>query len=52
MVEYLGTPLVKIYKKFLDAINDEEMLLLSNEIIEKMMYSYLEDAIVDFNQCK
>ncbi|MGX4343015.1 hypothetical protein [Clostridioides difficile] len=51
-MEYLGTPLVKIYKKFLDAINDEEMLLLSNEIIEKMMYSYLEDAIVDFNQCK
>lgn len=48
----MGTPLVKIYQKFLDGINDEEMLLLSDEIIEKMMYSYLEDAIVDFNQCK
>lgn len=49
MVEYLGILFVKIYKKFLDGINDEEMLLLLNEIIEKMMYSYLEDVIVDFN---
>ncbi|HGM3507095.1 TPA: hypothetical protein ACKOR7_001670 [Clostridioides difficile] len=48
----MATPVKDIYKQFLFLINDEEMLLLEEEIIEEMMYSYLQKATFDFYECR
>ncbi|EGT3659619.1 TPA: hypothetical protein SOL37_002577 [Clostridioides difficile] len=48
----MATPVKDIYKQFLSLINDEEMLLLEEEIIEDMMYSYLQKATFDFYECR
>ncbi|MCC0645464.1 hypothetical protein KGF41_14460 [Clostridioides sp. ZZV14-6150] len=48
----MATPVKDIYKQFLSLINDEEMLLLEEEIIEEMMYSYLQKATFDFYECR
>ncbi|NJJ37437.1 hypothetical protein GSQ51_19455 [Clostridioides difficile] len=48
----MATPVKEIYKQFLSLINDEEMLLLEEEIIEDMMYSYLQKATFDFYECR
>lgn len=48
----MGTPLSDIYRKFLGMIEDEEWLLVENEVIEDLMLNYLENATVEFYQCK
>lgn len=48
----MGTPLSDVYRKFLGMIEDEEWLLVENEVIEDLMLNYLENATVEFYQCK
>lgn len=48
----MGTPLSKVYKKFLSQIDDKEWLLVEDEVIEDLMFEYLEGATVDFTQCR
>lgn len=48
----MGTPLSKVYKKFLSQIDDKEWLLVEDEVIEDLMFEYLESATVDFTQCR
>nr|WP_312985287.1 hypothetical protein [Clostridioides sp.] len=48
----MATNLSKIFEHFLSQINDEEMLLISDEILEDQMIMYLEKAIFDFPELK
>ena len=48
----MGTPIQEVYRKFLGMIEDEEWLLVEDEVIEDLMLNYLENATVEFNQCK
>ena len=48
----MGTPVQDVYKKFLGMIEDEEWLLVDEEVIEDLMLNYLENATVEFHQCK
>lgn len=48
----MGTPIRDVYRKFLGMIEDEEWLLVEDEVIEDLMLNYLENATVEFNQCK
>lgn len=48
----MGTPIRDVYRKFLGMIEDEEWLLVEDEVIEDLMLNYLENATVEFSQCK
>jgi hypothetical protein len=48
----MGTPIQEIYRKFLGMIEDEEWLLVDDDVIEDLMLNYLENATVEFHQCK
>ena len=48
----MGTSVEEIYRKFLGMIEDEEWLLVDDEVIEDLMLNYLENATVEFHQCK
>ena len=48
----MGTPVQEIYRKFLGMIEDEEWLLVDEDVIEDLMLNYLENATVEFHQCK
>lgn len=48
----MGTPVQEIYRKFLGMIEDEEWLLVDDGVIEDLMLNYLENATVEFHQCK
>ena len=48
----MGTHIQEIYRKFLGMIEDEEWLLVDDDIIEDLMLNYLENATVEFHQCK
>lgn len=48
----MGTPIQEIYRKFLGMIEDEEWLLVDENVIEELMLNYLENATVEFTQCK
>jgi hypothetical protein cdifQCD-6_20548 len=48
----MGTPVEEIYRKFLGMIEDEEWLLVDEDVIEDLMLNYLENATVEFHQCK
>lgn len=48
----MGTPVSRVYKKFLSQLDDKEWLLIEDEIIEDLMEDYLETATVDFTQCR
>ena len=48
----MGTPIIDVYRKFLGMIEDEEWLLVEDEVIEDLMLNYLENATVEFSQCK
>ena len=48
----MGTPIQDVYRKFLGMIEAEEWLLVEDEVIEDLMLNYLENATVEFNQCK
>ena len=48
----MGTPVQDVYMKFLGMIEDEEWLLVDEEVIEDLMLNYLENATVEFHQCK
>lgn len=48
----MGTPIPTVYKKFLGQIDDKEWLLVEDEVIEDLMLGYLENATVDFTQCR
>lgn len=48
----MGTPISKVYTKFLGQLDDKELLLVDEEILEDLMLDYLENATVDFTQCR
>lgn len=48
----MATPIEHVYRKFLGMIEDEEWLLIEDEVIEDLMLNYLENATVEFTQCK
>ena len=48
----MGTPIQEIYRKFLGMIENEEWLLVDDDVIEDLMLNYLENATVEFHQCK
>lgn len=48
----MGTPLSRIFNKFLGEIDDKEWLQVDDDIIEDLMFDYLENATVDFVQCR
>ena len=48
----MGTPVQDVYIKFLGMIEDEEWLLVDEEVIEDLLLNYLENATVEFHQCK
>lgn len=48
----MGTPLSRVYAKFLGQIDDKEWLLVEDEVIEDLLLDYLESATVDFTQCR
>ena len=48
----MGTPIEIVYRKFLGMIEDEEWLLVEDDIIEDLRLNYLENATVEFNECK
>ena len=48
----MGTPIQAVYRKFLGMIEDEEWLLVDEDVIEELMLNYLENATVEFTQCK
>ena len=48
----MGTPIEVVYRKFLGMIEDEEWLLVEDDIIDDLMLNYLENATVEFNECK
>ena len=48
----MSTPVQDVYMKFLGMIEDEEWLLVDEEVIEDLMLNYLENATVEFHQCK
>ena len=48
----MGTPVQDVYVKFLGMIEDEELLLVDEDVIEDLMLNYLENATVEFHQCK
>ena len=48
----MGTPVQDVYIKFLGMIEDEEWLLVYEEVIEDLLLNYLENATVEFHQCK
>ena len=48
----MGTPIQAVYRKFLGMIEDEEWLLVDEDVIEELMLNCLENATVEFTQCK
>lgn len=48
----MSTPLNNVYKPFLAQIDDDILALLSVEVVEDMMLTYLKGAIVEFDKCK
>ena len=48
----MGTPVQDVYTKFLGMIEDEEWLLVDEGVIEDLLLDYLENATVEFHQCK
>ena len=48
----MGTPVQDVYVKFLGMIEDEELLLVDEDVVEDLMLNYLENATVEFHQCK
>lgn len=48
----MGTPVSKVFKKFLGQLDDKELLLVDEDVLEDLMEEYLETATVDFNQCR
>lgn len=47
-----GTPVSRIFKKFLSRIDDKEWLIADEDIIEDMMLEYLDSATVYFTQSR
>lgn len=48
----MGTPVSRVYTKFLGQLDDKELLLVDEEVLEDLMLDYLENATVDFTQCR
>lgn len=48
----MATPIEVVYRPFLNSIEDQEWLLVSNEVIEDILLDLLEKATVDFTICK
>jgi len=48
----MGTPLSTVFEKFLNQLDDKELLLIEEDILKKLMLNFLENAITDFTQCK
>lgn len=49
---YLATQLEEVYNLFLGEIEDDEILLVTQETLENMLHGFLLKSIVDFKVCK
>lgn len=48
----MSTPLKEIYKPFLAQIDDDILSLLSKEVVEDMLLTYLKGSTLEFDKCK
>lgn len=48
----MATEVNTIYKQFLAMINDKEWLLVDEEVIEDLMFTYLQGTISKFDICR
>ena len=48
----MATQLDVIYNKFLSQIDDIELSLLRDDDLEEILIDYLENATVEFRECK
>lgn len=48
----MATQFGEVYGKFLGQIEDTEMLLVDDNTIRGLMFDYLQNAIVEFNECR
>lgn len=47
----MSTPLKDIYNLFLNQIDDDILAIMSDEVIEDMLLTYLKGSITEFNTC-
>ena len=47
----MATPVEIIFSNFLSQIEDESWLEIDEEVLEELMYDYLNKSIVEFNVC-
>ena len=47
----MSTPLTDIYNLFLNQIDDDILAIMSDEVIEDMLLTYLKGSITEFNTC-
>lgn len=48
----MSTPVRKIYDIFLKQIGKDVMLLMRDDLIEDLLYTYLQGSIVEFEECE
>lgn len=48
----MATPVEIIFSNFLSQIEDESWLEIDEEVLEELMYDYLNKSIVEFNVCE
>lgn len=48
----MATEVNMVYKQFLAMINDKEWLLVDEEVIEDLMFTYLQSRISEFYICR
>ena len=47
----MSTPLKDIYNLFLNQIDDDILAIMSDEVIDDMLLTYLKGSITEFNTC-
>lgn len=48
----MATEVKTVYKQFLAMINDKEWLLVDEDVIEDLMFTYLQGTVSEFDVCR